>query len=147
MKRGRKKYNDEYLLEKLQEAAVLLGGLVSTRDLRKLKGFPCASVYFTHFGWRNALNLLNLPIKPTKPPGNPKNPNAPLKLRFKAFERDNFTCQYCGRTPQDGAKLVVDHVNPVANGGLTVFDNLITSCFECNSGKSDLLLGQKKGQI
>lgn len=134
-------FSNEYLLEKLKEASILLGGFVSSRDIDKLDGFPKRGIFERRFGkWGNALKLIHLPIKPTRPPRNPKKPNAPLRLRFRIFKRDNFTCQYCGRTPQDGAKLVTDHINPVANGGLTVFDNLIASCFECNSGKSDFLL-------
>ncbi len=39
------------------------------------------------------------------------------KLRFLVLERDNYTCQACGRTPADGIKLVMDHVVPVDWGG------------------------------
>lgn len=58
------------------------------------------------------------------------------KLRFEVFKRDSFTCQYCGRKAPD-VLLAVDHINPVAAGGTDDFLNLITSCFDCNSGKSD----------
>jgi hypothetical protein len=62
-----------------------------------------------------------------------------LKLRFEVFNRDSFTCQYCGRkTPE--VILELDHVIPVSNGGTDDFDNLITSCFECNRGKGQTLL-------
>lgn len=58
------------------------------------------------------------------------------KLRFAVFERNNFTCQYCGRTPEnDDVVLNVDHIVSVKNGGENDFENLITSCFECNIGK------------
>lgn len=33
--------------------------------------------------------------------------------------------------------LNVDHIHPVAKGGTNDITNLVTSCFECNSGKSD----------
>lgn len=56
------------------------------------------------------------------------------KLRFEVFKRDKFTCQYCGKSAPD-VLLQVDHVEPVADGGSNDMLNLITSCFECNSGK------------
>lgn len=61
------------------------------------------------------------------------------KLRFEVFKRDEFICTYCGRKPP-GVVLQVDHVIPVADGGLNTIENLTTSCFDCNSGKSDRAL-------
>ena len=52
------------------------------------------------------------------------------------FQRDKFTCQYCGKTTPE-VILEVDHVTPKSKGGTDDFDNLITSCRECNRGKSD----------
>lgn len=57
------------------------------------------------------------------------------RLRFEVFKRDGFTCQYCGAAPP-GALLECDHIHPVALGGATDHDNLITACFACNRGKS-----------
>ena len=74
-----------------------------------------------------------------KPP--PDLNNKLIKLRFEILKRDGFKCQYCGRNPkEDNCKLHIDHINPKSNGGLNNPDNLITSCFECNIGKSDVLL-------
>lgn len=56
-------------------------------------------------------------------------------LRFEIFKRDNFTCQYCGAHPPS-VILHVDHITPVAHGGLNEIDNLITACESCNLGKS-----------
>lgn len=68
-----------------------------------------------------------------------------LKLRFAVFTRDNFRCVYCGRTPtEDNVKLVTDHVIPSSRGGDTTMENLVTSCTECNIGKSDILLELRK---
>lgn len=61
------------------------------------------------------------------------------RTRFEIFKRDSFTCQYCGRQSPD-VVLQVDHIQPVAKGGGNDFLNLITSCLECNSGKSDRVL-------
>jgi hypothetical protein len=58
------------------------------------------------------------------------------KIRFEVFKRDGFTCQYCGAHPPS-AVLEVDHIHPVASGGMNEMDNLVTSCFGCNRGKSD----------
>ena len=58
------------------------------------------------------------------------------KLRFEVFKRDSFTCQYCGKSAPD-VVLEVDHINPVSKGGDNDLLNLITSCRDCNRGKSD----------
>lgn len=57
------------------------------------------------------------------------------KTRFEVFKRDNFTCQYCGSKAPD-IILEVDHIHPVKEGGENDMMNLITSCFNCNRGKS-----------
>ncbi len=58
------------------------------------------------------------------------------KLRFEILKRDGFTCRYCGRRPPE-VILNVDHVLAVSKGGGDEPINLIASCWECNSGKSD----------
>ena len=55
-------------------------------------------------------------------------------LRWKVLQRDNFTCQYCGRHAPDVA-LEIDHIIPVAKGGTNDILNLVTACYECNHGK------------
>ncbi len=60
---------------------------------------------------------------------------------FYIFERDNFTCAYCGKSSYaDGVKLHVDHVVPKATGGASVVGNLITSCATCNITKKTMEL-------
>lgn len=61
------------------------------------------------------------------------------KLRFEVFKRDNFTCQYCGNHPPE-IILECDHIQPVSKGGKDDINNLITSCFDCNRGKSNVEL-------
>jgi hypothetical protein len=58
------------------------------------------------------------------------------KIRFEVFKRDAFKCQYCGSVPPL-VVLEVDHIIPVSKGGLDEIDNLVTSCFDCNRGKSN----------
>lgn len=54
------------------------------------------------------------------------------ELRAYVFERDNYTCQYCGRR---GVKLECDHVIPVSRGGGNDLSNLATACRDCNRSK------------
>jgi hypothetical protein len=61
------------------------------------------------------------------------------RVRFEAFKRDEFTCQYCGRHPPD-VVLEIDHVEAVSTGGSDDINNLVTSCFDCNRGKSNVPL-------
>ena len=57
------------------------------------------------------------------------------KLRYSILQRDNSTCQRCGRTVKDKIKLEVDHKIPVELGGTNDSENLWTLCNECNGGK------------
>lgn len=66
----------------------------------------------------------------------------PNSIRFEVFKRDSFTCQYCGGKAPEKV-LVVDHINPVKHGGTNDILNLITACFECNSGKGAKKLSDK----
>lgn len=58
------------------------------------------------------------------------------KIRFEVFKRDSLTCQYCGTTPPM-VILEVDHIIPKSKDGGDEIDNLLTSCFDCNRGKSN----------
>lgn len=60
----------------------------------------------------------------------------PAGLRFAVLRRDGFRCAYCGRGEAEGVKLHIDHLVPVARGGPTSIDNLVTACQDCNLGKS-----------
>jgi len=64
------------------------------------------------------------------------------RVRFEILLRDNFTCQYCGRKPEDGIKLHVDHIKPKLRGGTSEKSNLITSCNDCNIGKNYHYFGE-----
>jgi len=62
-------------------------------------------------------------------------PHAPLRLsRRNIFLRDGFTCQYCARRPGT-RELNLDHVMPRSRGGRSTWENLVTSCRECNLRK------------
>lgn len=64
-----------------------------------------------------------------------------VRTRFEAFKRDDFTCQYCGRKSPE-VVLEADHIVPRSAGGSDDIINIRTSCWECNSGKSDKPLNE-----
>lgn len=72
-----------------------------------------------------------------------KRKNISKTVRFEVFKRDSFTCQYCGKNAPD-AVLEIDHIIPVSKGGDNDISNLITSCFDCNRGKSNKKLTENK---
>lgn len=59
----------------------------------------------------------------------------PNHIRVHVLERDNYTCQMCGRTVKDGVSLHIDHCIPVSKGGDNSPDNLQVLCSDCNHGK------------
>lgn len=61
------------------------------------------------------------------------------RTRFEVFKRDSFKCQYCGESAPK-VILHIDHINPVSKGGDNHLMNLITSCDNCNLGKSDKVI-------
>ncbi len=68
--------------------------------------------------------------------------------RFDIFERDNFTCIYCGYSAfDDKAELHGDHVVPVALKGKNVASNMATACWRCNGEKRDRSLKQTEDAL
>jgi 5-methylcytosine-specific restriction endonuclease McrA len=53
--------------------------------------------------------------------------------RFEVFNRDRYTCQYCGR---EGRDLTLDHVLPRSRGGTHEWGNVVSCCFPCNLRKA-----------
>lgn len=72
-----------------------------------------------------ALSTFDPRRKPIRPP-----------LARKIFNRDNFSCAYCGDVAQE-----IDHVIPVAFGGTNAEENLVASCRFCNAKASDKWFG------
>lgn len=54
--------------------------------------------------------------------------------RINILLRDRHTCQYCGIRFQR-SRLNIDHVTPRSRGGETTWENVVTSCHECNRRK------------
>jgi hypothetical protein len=57
------------------------------------------------------------------------------KMQWRVFQRDNYTCRYCGQT---GIPLSVDHVQLWEEMGPTIEQNLLTSCKKCNKMRGNI---------
>ena len=61
--------------------------------------------------------------------------------RQTIFQRDNYTCAYCGGDFQR-SDLTIDHIDPKSKGGRSSWKNTISSCRKCNARKADKTLKQ-----
>jgi hypothetical protein len=57
------------------------------------------------------------------------------ELKKKIKLRDRYTCQICGKYMPDEVGLHIDHIIPVAKGGLSIERNLRVLCSKCNGKK------------
>jgi len=140
--------SNEELFENLIETWTLLGRQPKYNDLTSDCSKYSSGTYEKRFGsWRKALEQFVLWASEGEPiqaqdralktkKRTPRNIN--WRLRAKVLMRDCARCRLCGATPQDDARLHVDHVDPWDNGGETVLDNLQILCERCNIGKSNL---------
>jgi len=63
-----------------------------------------------------------------------KRPHLQRKLtKVEVFNRDHYTCQYCGRGTKE---LTLDHVTPRRRGGKHVWENVVSACIPCNRRKA-----------
>ena len=53
--------------------------------------------------------------------------------RLEIFNRDQYTCQYCGK---EARQLTVDHVIPRHQGGQHTWENVVSACTPCNRHKA-----------
>jgi 5-methylcytosine-specific restriction endonuclease McrA len=59
------------------------------------------------------------------------------RAKFFILNRDGFKCIYCNSTSiEDGVRLTIDHIKPLAKGGNNNVANLVTACKECNTSKN-----------
>jgi 5-methylcytosine-specific restriction endonuclease McrA len=53
--------------------------------------------------------------------------------RYEIFNRDRYTCQYCG---EQSRHLTLDHVVPRFRGGQHTWENVVSACVACNRRKA-----------
>ena len=54
--------------------------------------------------------------------------------RLNIYQRDKYSCQYCGRR-HAAEELTFDHVVPQVQGGQATWENIVTACLACNNRK------------
>ena len=57
----------------------------------------------------------------------------PKLTRQEIFNRDNYTCQYCGLKVKP---LTIDHIIPRYRGGQHTWENVVAACPACNRRKA-----------
>jgi 5-methylcytosine-specific restriction endonuclease McrA len=61
----------------------------------------------------------------------------PVKFsRVNIYGRDHYACQFCGEK-KPVHELTYDHVVPRAQGGKTMWTNIVTACEDCNRKKAN----------
>jgi len=61
-------------------------------------------------------------------------------LRLQIMNRDNYTCQSCGKYMPDEVGLHIDHIVSIKNGGKSVESNLQVLCDKCNLKKGSKMV-------
>lgn len=63
-------------------------------------------------------------------------PSVWARLRTQVFERDSYTCRYCGIADSICIESMhCDHVVPASQGGPATLENLATACPDCSARK------------
>ncbi|MFH1382926.1 MAG: HNH endonuclease [Chloroflexota bacterium] len=60
-------------------------------------------------------------------------PHEKRLTRLEIFNRDHYTCQYCGKQSRH---LTLDHVLPRSRGGQHTWENIVSACVPCNRRKA-----------
>jgi len=129
--------------------------LVLNADYQPLSYFPLST-----WSWKNALKAVFLDRVNVVSEYNKvvRSPSIEFKLpsvvslkdyiplpekaaftRFNVFLRDKFICQYCQKNFKV-EELTFDHVIPRSKGGKTQWQNVVTSCRNCNTQKGNKTL-------
>lgn len=60
------------------------------------------------------------------------------RIAWKVFQRDNYTCRYCGVT---GVPMTYDHLMLWEDGGPTTEENGVAACKKCNKTRGNTWYG------
>ena len=63
-------------------------------------------------------------------------PHPPQPTKRLIYERDGGRCAYCGKHVPPSASTV-DHILPLSQDGLSIWENLVNCCISCNQRKGN----------
>jgi len=66
--------------------------------------------------------------------------------RQRIYNKTNGNCSYCGCHIHT-KEMVIDHMEPLANGGADEFENMYPSCRSCNHRKGTSSLESFRAQV
>ena len=146
-KRTSNRYSKKDLFNNIKAVWDYKGSQPFCKDMDIYPSFICFTTYFNRFGsWKKAIEEF---IKYSNGEVIIKTEASPRKIRkainnslkYDIMKRDNFRCNYCGRSPaiDSDVELQIDHIIPVTKGGDNHIDNLKTICKKCNIGKYNKL--------
>lgn len=112
------------------------------RELREDEGWPILT-HNDNAGLKPGQYLLK--EAPPQKTGISFSRNISAKLRAEVLDRNGFTCQMCGLTPDEidpetgrKARLHIGHIVDKSLGGSEELSNLRTLCSTCNQGAKNI---------
>lgn len=154
-----KRYSTKEYFENILNVWTEKGRQPFYKEMNDYPSFITAGAYERKFGkWSNSLiefakyingedNLdliekndnIKENLEPSKEIIKKDKRDIPLSVRYKVLSRDRFKCVKCGNSPSSDSncKLHIDHILPWSKGGKTEFENLQTTCMQCNVGKGN----------
>jgi hypothetical protein len=119
----------------------------------KIQEWPRRMRELSEEGWQVVSNVDD----PSLAPGSyrldsqerlPPRARQAIQLRHQILERDNRSCQRCGRTPnKDGVRLQIHHKILVKDGGTNEPSNLLTLCSDCHAGVHSVEEGSTEDEL
>ena len=167
-------FESQLTLFSLAVEKAVSGQIAEARDVLQMIRSDEMRQWFDEHGQMSGINRnKKLAIRVSPAPLAELDPiRAPKPIEKKVFERDSYTCRYCGlrliskevlsameslvgsasfgtkgkNAEQHGVvhafKIVADHVVPHRQGGRTNLENLVSACPACNYGKYNFTVEQ-----
>ena len=122
-----------YILSLPDTWEINISHLVRQSDKDERDSVKAALKELESLGYISKAQIESIPVSPSNSIRS-RSAKEWQEIRSQVFDRDNYTCTYCGAKSQ---KLHCDHVTPISKGGGDEMSNLTTSCQFCNLSKGN----------